>query len=127
MLDEDDLSDVPPDGSGESDRVGEILALFGQFGIGGPAPSPVGDKLTPEHISTILDINRQRIGLDRASEKEGRWLHLAALFLFCAFVLLLVTILLSSGNDQLTEKVLLGLVSLVAGAMGGYGIGRSQG
>jgi hypothetical protein len=103
--------------------VGEILGLF-DFG---PAPSPLGDKLTTEHISTILDINRQRISLDRASEKEGRWLHLAALVLFCGFVRLLVSILLASGNDQLTEKVLLGIIGVVAGAMGGYGIGRSQG
>jgi len=109
----------------DSEGDGEILELFGQFGVGGPGPGQIGDKLTAEHISTILDINRHRIGLARASEKEGRWLHLAALFLFCGFVLLLVSILLSSGNDQLTEKVLLGIITVVAGAMGGYGIGRS--
>ena len=111
---------------GEPDRVGEILGLFGQFGFA-PAPSPLGDKLTPEHISTLLDIDRQRIGFDRASQKESRWLHLAALTLFCGFVLVLVSILLSSGNDQLTEKVLLGIISLVAGAIGGYGLGRNLG
>ena len=110
----------------EPDRVSEILALFGQFGFG-PAPSPLGEKLTSEHISTLLDIDRQRIGFERASEKEHRWLHLAVLVLFCGFVLLLVAILLSSGNDQLTEKVLLGIISLVAGAAGGYGLARGPG
>lgn len=109
----------------EPDRVGEVLGVFGQFGFG-PAPS-LGDRLTPEHISTLLDIDRERVAHQRASEKEGRWLQLAALGLFCTFILALVSILLARGNDQLTEKVLLAVViSLVAGATGGYGLGRNQ-
>ena len=38
----------------------------------------------------------------------------------CVFVLLLVALLTYSGNSALTEKALLGLTSLIAGAFGGY-------
>jgi hypothetical protein len=99
-----------------------MLAMVSQFG---PAPSPVGEKLTGEHISKMLEIDAVRVANQSVSERDGRIVQVAALVIVCAFVLWLVSMLLNSGNAQLTEKILIGLVNLVAGVIGGFGIGRA--
>lgn len=105
------------------ERAREMLAMFGQFG---PAPWPLEEKLTSEHISKMLEIDRDRVGNERAAERGGRYFHAGMFVILCAFILSLVHMLLAAGNDQLTEKILIGLVTLVAGVAGGYGVGKSR-
>ena len=97
--------------------------MFSEFR---PVRSPLADKLTPEHISKMLEINRDRVGNERAAEREDRYFRAVMFVVLCAFILSLVHMLLAAGNDQLTEKILIGLVTLVAGVAGGYGIGKSR-
>lgn len=123
---EEDEDDGDEDGSPPmriSPRVQEIMAMFSSFG---PAPFPLAEKLTPEHISTLLDIDRQKVNNERASENEGRRYGLIAAAMFLVFVLLMLGLLLWRGNDALTEKVIIGTVTLIAGALGGYGVGTTR-
>jgi hypothetical protein len=101
----------------------EMLAMFGQVG---PPPNPLAEKITADHITTMLSIDLERVKGQREDDREHRR---GVLFLCCAFlVFVLVTLgmLLWAGNDDLTEKVLIGLVTAVASGLGGYGLGKAQ-
>lgn len=109
--------------NGPPRRLREMLAMVGQWG---PAPHPLADKISGEHITTMLDIDRERVVNQRDNDRHARITHAVMFGGFCGFVLLLVALLLWAGNDDLTEKILIGLVTAVASGFGGYGIGRSR-
>ena len=104
--------------------VQEIFAAFGQ--IGGSSRSRFLEKVTGEHITEMLSIQRESLKTDQADRGEGRKHQRSILITVSLFVLILVGMLIFSGNSQLTERVLIALTSLIAGAVGGYGLGRSR-
>lgn len=104
-------------------EVGDLFAMVSQFG---PAPSPIAEKITPEHISAMLEIDRARIGNEHLSEKDQRRFLIIVFGMLGFFVLAMLYVLLATGNDQLTEKVLTGFFSLIAGFLGGFGVGRAK-
>lgn len=104
--------------------VQEIFAAFGQFG--GSSRSRLLEKVTGEHITEMLSIQRESLKHDREDQTEDRKHSRVILFTVALFVLILVGMLLYSGNPQLTERVLTALISLIAGAVGGYGYGKSR-
>jgi hypothetical protein len=105
------------------DRFRDIMAMAMQWG---PAPPPLADKITADHISTMLGTDRVKVDYDRADAKESRFFQLAAFFGLGIFVLVLVWMLLENGDAQLTRELIIGLSGLLAGAAGGYGIGRNS-
>jgi hypothetical protein len=111
------------DATGQMSRMQEIFASAMQFG---PARHPLQDKITEGHITEILSINRE--GMQSfAKDREGERKHHTTLCLIaCGFVLILVALFIFSGNAALTEKILISLVSLAAGAFGGYGYGSRK-
>lgn len=120
-----DAIEARPEGESGPPRrlMREMLAMVGQWG---PAPHPLAEKISPEHITTMLDIDRERVISQRDGDRHARTTHAFMFGGFCLFVLALVALLLWAGNDDLTEKILIGLVSAVASGFGGYGLGRSQ-
>jgi hypothetical protein len=103
--------------------IQEIFAAAMQFG---PPRHPLQEKITEAHVTEILSIQRE--GMKHAqTNKEGERKHQTTLCVIaCGFVLLLVGLLVFTGNAALTEKVVIGLVSFAGGAFGGYGVGRRQ-
>jgi hypothetical protein len=128
--DDDALDAVEERGDGDGPArpprkvLREILAMVGtQWG---PPQHPLAEKITAEHITTMLEIDRERVKNQREDERDHRK---GFIFLFCAFfvfVLITLFMLLWSGNDELTEKVLIGVVTSVASGLGGYGLGKSR-
>ena len=93
----------------------------------GPAPPPLADKITPEHVSKILELEGQRLADARSDRTEERRATLHLAIAASIFVLVLVGMLIFSGNEALTERLVLSLASLVAGAIGGYGYALQKG
>ena len=112
-----------PAASGVPERFRDIMAMAMQWG---PAPPPLADKITADHISTMLGTDRVKVDYDRADAREGRFFQLAAFLGLGFFVLVLVWMLLRNGDAQLTRELIIGLSGLLAGAAGGYGIGRNS-
>ena len=104
-------------------RMQEMFAGTMQFG---PPRHPLQEKITPEHITEILSIQRE--GMQRSQvDRDGQRKHHTTLCLIaCGFVLALVGLLVFSGNAQMTEKILIGAFGVVAGAFGGYGYGTRK-
>jgi Na+/proline symporter len=92
----------------------------------GSQRSPLQDKVTGEHITEMLAIDREQLGRVERDRSDQRKHQTRLAVIACAFVLLLVGLLTYTGNSALTENVLSGLVGLAAGAFGGYGFGRAS-
>ena len=102
-----------------------VIASVTQF-----APCRCGqlfvDKVTPEHLTAMIDIERGRDVPVSDNRKDDRKFHLLLAGMACVFVLALVSLLLFRGTPALTEAVLLSLVGVAVGAFGGYGFGKSK-
>jgi multisubunit Na+/H+ antiporter MnhG subunit len=81
------------------------------------------EKITPEHIDKMLDIQSRQVDHDRSDRTEARTHRVTLVVIGCLFALVLVGLLIYSDNDAIVEKVIIALISLVAGGFGGYGIG----
>lgn len=101
-----------------SQMMRQFTAMMGQF----PSPMPLADKITSEHIDKMLDIQSRQVDHVRTDRTEDRANRLWLLIIICAFTLVLVGLLIWSGNDTIVEKVLIALIALVSGGLGGYGI-----
>lgn len=121
----------PPDvGSGSSEAAKEpfmqMAAAFFQQGGGSAINPEVASKVTSEHITQILktqsDLNELQLEDRKGQRKQGVTLSIIG----CAFLLLLVGLLVWTGNPALTEDVVKAIVFGGAGFAGGYGIGRRR-
>lgn len=111
------------DPSGPPRQVREMMAMMASFG---PAPNPLAEKITVEHISQMLDLEALKLDHSRTDKSEERSAEFKVATLGSIFVLVLVGLLVFSGNAPLVQNVLSGLIGLVGGALGGYGVGRSR-
>lgn len=81
--------------------------------------------LTPDNIDQFIkaqDASDERHVRDR---KDNRWFIFAVLI--ACFVMLIAVILILKNSPDLLEIVLTAIVSLSAGAFGGYGVGYRKG
>lgn len=103
----------------------EAAMAMWQQGGGGINPDLV-KNIRPEHIDKALDHAdgaHKRLGEDR---KDSRRIKLYALVAVCVVVLILVGMLLFSGNAAILDENLDVVLGFAAGALGGYGIGSRQ-
>jgi hypothetical protein len=113
-----------PNGDGTS--KGSIQEIFAGMMQYGPPRHPLADKLTGEHLTEILSIQRQGLVSQQADREHQRKHHRSMAVIACVFVLGLTGLLLAGGQSGITERVILSLISLAAVAFGGYGLGTRK-
>lgn len=108
-----------------------MQAMFNSY-QSGPTSNPIFDKITPEHISKAMDLaeaaelhGHQWATREQDTEKTNRFFAIAVLIIIIITVLLLINYL--KDTPQILMPTLSGLIGLGAGAIGGYGYGRSKG
>ncbi len=107
-----------------------VKAMMTSFTMG-PLPNPIMDKINEEHISKALGLASQAVEnnykLDNREidiKSSNRWFALAVLAIILG-VLVALVIVLQDKPDVLLPTIT-GLVGLGAGALGGYGYGKSK-
>lgn len=107
-----------------------IKAIFEHIsasGFHGVNPiNPMFEKFNEGHIDKFLDY----------SEKDEQREYKLDIIKYCVIILVFIVIValivffaifFGKENPELCEKIILALVSIIAGAFGGYGIGLHQG
>ncbi|VAX40643.1 hypothetical protein MNBD_PLANCTO03-2436 [hydrothermal vent metagenome] len=116
----DVMREMPP-------QFRELMASFTM----GPPPNPIMSKINEEHISKALDLAEQAIDnnykldnreVDIKSSNRGFAL---AVFGACLGVIVVLVLVLQDKPEVLLPT-LSGLFGLAAGALGGYGYGKSK-
>lgn len=92
----------------------------------GPMVHPLADKITSEHITSIIDHSREESVMESSESRHARtsYLLFAVGVLFLLGVLVVVLVLLD--ESPLVQTLLCLLGGLAAGGFGGYGIGKAQ-
>ena len=92
----------------------------------GPAPNPVAKHITPDHIDRAFDITEKGMDSMERDRNESRsyWKFMAVLIVAASLVL--VGLLVFSGNAALVSEILPVFGALVVGFVGGFGYGKSR-
>lgn len=95
----------------------------------GPAPQRGGDliaaKITGEHITTAFGMQEKDSERKSNEKKLGMYLGFGALIAVLVFVCVLSLLFLIYSKPEFIEKILIAMISLAAGAAGGFGVGRT--
>ena len=97
-----------------------IEAFFAASRSFGPSPNPLLQKLTPEHIHKVLDLQRKN---DESEHLERTSQRRYALIYFSIIMVLIVFVLIVFGMIKNNPTLLTGVLSAILGSGGGGGIG----
>lgn len=118
----DILEDVPEEHRKKVEKM--IIASSVQMrGMISPEAT-VMNKITGEHITEYLQGARQEMENTFDERKQNR--IFTFLTLIFAMIFFIIIILLLKDKPDFMEKIIYSFVSLVAGAIGGYGFGKSR-
>ncbi len=78
---------------------------------------PLSEKITPEHITKLIDNSEARDVRDYQERKSNRWYHLAVLVISLVFLAFLIIFL--KEDKELLYKVIIAIISFA----GGFGVG----
>lgn len=119
----DEVLDSIPDQK-QANVVRRIMSL--QFSAISATPeNAISKKITSDHISQYLNDSRvamQESFKEHHEDKIFKWV-----IILSALVFMIVIIILLKNQPSVMEKVIFSVVSLVAGALGGYGYGYKKG
>ena len=92
----------------------------------GPAPNPIAKHITPDHIDRAFDITEKGMDAMERDRTESRsyWKFMAVLIVAASLVL--VGLLVFSGNAGLVSEILPVFGALIVGFVGGFGYGKSR-
>lgn len=83
------------------------------------------EKVSEEHITEYLKGAREEMQNSFSEKKQNKififFTLLASFAFFCVIIILL------KDNPEVMEKIIYALIGLVAGAFGGYGVGKNKG
>ncbi len=104
----------------EEDR-GKVASIIQQTMISGVMrrSNPIAEKITPDHITSIIDISDKQDIRDREDRKSDKRYNLALILIGLVFIGFLIVFL--QANEELLIKIIIGIVSFI----GGFGFGRS--
>lgn len=92
------------------------------FGIiSGPVANPIARKLTPEHITKVLDQHEAESQRLDSYRKQGRWFNIAIL-LIALGAFFLFAVMFGYSNPELFKQSIAFLATFFAGFAGGWGI-----
>ena len=130
MSDGDQQEMQPAGGEPQADDVA-ARELFRKVGIErifaflshtGPAPNPIAEKMTPEHISEIISSRRAETSRDYEDKKHAR-LSLVWFLVFVVTVGCILTVaLILSGHDNFAVQVLDKALFTASGFGAGFGV-----
>ncbi len=110
---------IPPDAPDDVKRG--ITSYFGMLSRFGPMPSPLEEKLTNEHVTSIIESTREDTKRGYQERREGRIVMVSLVIGGVIFFGWLVVNLGQSNPDLLLE-VVKGVVLFGGGLAGGYGL-----
>lgn len=84
----------------------------------------VMNKITEDHITEYLQGARKEMENSFDERKQNRIITFITLIL--AMIFFIIIILLLKDMPDFMEKIIYSLVSLIAGAIGGYGYGKTK-
>lgn len=99
------------------------LSVHMQGGVVSPE-NMIAKKIDGEHITKFLEDSRSNMEHSYEEKKHRKILVFLVLLLTMAFVV--IVILLLKDKPDTMEKVIYSLGGLAAGALGGYGFGKSK-
>lgn len=116
ILPEEILDAIP-----EEDR-GKVAGIIKRTMISGVMSSnnPIAEKVTSEHISTIISKSDNQDKRDREERKSERNHNLLLIVIALVFVSFLIVFL--QRNENLLVKIVIGIISFI----GGFGFGQSR-
>lgn len=84
----------------------------------------VSKKLSPEHITKMLENESTAMRYQHEDEQQSRRHHL--IYVIIAVILIMFLVLTLKDNPDVLEKILYAAGGMVAGAAGGYGYAQSR-
>ncbi len=119
---QDILEEVPKEKREVIERM--MVSSFQMSGIASSPEATVMKKLTPEHISKYLD--GAELEMKNSYQEKFHKKVFVFLTMIVAMIFFIVIVLLLKDNPEIMEKVLYTLGGVIAGAFGGYGLGKNQ-
>lgn len=119
---EEVLESVSPEHRRQIEKL--MISSFQMRSIAESPDSVVMKKLTSEHISKYLDGAEQEMK-NSYKEKFHRKIFIF-LSMIIAMVFFIVIIVLLKNTPNIMEKVIYTVGGIIAGAFGGYGLGKNQ-
>lgn len=104
-------------------EVKKMIAMSLRMGAAASPQVEIMKKVTPEHITQMLRSQEAESQRRYAEKREKKRFYLVWLLIVCAFVLAVIWLL--KDHPETLEKVLYAAGGLIAGAVGGYGYGKS--
>lgn len=104
----------------------EKIMIQSSFGMMGQVnqETSISKKITSEHITQYLDGARENMKNVFHERRENKIFIFGLVVVALIFFVILVCLLKS--NPELLEKIIYAVIGLVAGAFGGYGVGRHK-
>lgn len=81
-------------------------------------------KMTPDHVTSFLEGQREATRFQFKENRENKIFMVLMLAIVLVFVIVIIHLL--KDKPDIMEKVLYAAGGLVAGAVGGYGFGKSK-
>lgn len=81
-------------------------------------------KMTPEHVTSFLEGQKEATRFQFQESRENK--IFAGIVLIIVLIFVIAIIILLKDNPDIMEKVLYAAGGLVAGAIGGYGYGKTK-
>lgn len=105
----------------EEDR-GKVVSIIRQSMFSGITrrTNPIADKITPEHITTLIRNSDESDKRDRFERKSERSYNLILIMIGLAFIGFLIVFLQSNMNLLIT------IITAILSFIGGFGFGKSQ-
>lgn len=84
----------------------------------------ISNKITPEHINQMLATDAKKVDLASKDRHEDRIFKYA--IIITAIVAVIILCVIFRDNVEPLQKIIIPILSFVAGAAGGYGVGKSK-
>ena len=118
---EEALDSVPPEHRKMFERM--VISSVQMRGVSTPE-SAVMKKITSDHITQYLDGAKQEMK-NMYNEKFQKKIFIFST-MFLSMVFFIIVVVLLKDNPDVMEKVLYTVGGVIAGAFGGYGIGKNK-
>lgn len=114
------------EGMPEDQRKHVRQMVVSSFQMGGmiPTENTISKKITEDHITQFLEGSKINMEHSYAEKKQRKIFAVVAMILTMGFIIAIIVIL--KDNPDIMEKIIYTIAGLIAGAFGGYGIGKRK-
>ena len=99
----------------------EVGAFMMQSGFPG---MEISNKITPEHINQMLATEDKKVDIALKDRHEDRIFKFAIIFI--AVIVIFALCLFFKDDIESLQKIIAPIISLIIGAVGGYGYGKTK-